>query len=111
MITDQDRFEKVIEDIVADRVNEHDDRHIRELYEEYQHGDAATHLKRLESYDPDQAYDSFINTIKTRLRAKKHRKMAITYSLIVIMPRILTSSEMSWKNTSIITTTNASRAN
>ena len=51
MITDQDRFEKVIEDIVADRVNEHDDRHIRELYEEYQHGDAATHLKRLESYD------------------------------------------------------------
>ena len=82
MITDQDRFEKVIEDIVADRVNEHDDRHIRELYEEYQYGDAATHLKRLESYDPDQAYDSFINTIKTRLRAKKHRKMAITYSLL-----------------------------
>lgn len=81
-MTDQDKFEKIIDDIVADRAEEHDGTPFRELHEEYQHGDAASHLKRYDSYNADQAYEKFINSIRTRLRVRKHHRHVVVYSLL-----------------------------
>ncbi|MBR1401439.1 MAG: DUF4974 domain-containing protein [Prevotella sp.] len=82
MTIEQDKIGHVINDIVSGRMDEQADSHIQQLYEEYQHGDAASHLKKYDSYDPDQAYDAFINNIEAKLHAKRRRRIAIGYSLI-----------------------------
>ena len=82
MITNQNKFEKIIEDVVEGRVDEHASKAVQDLDEEYRHGDAASHLKKYDSYDADQAYETFINNIRTRLRVRKHRRMVIGYSLL-----------------------------
>ncbi len=82
MAIEQDRFEEIIDDIVSERVEGHADKHVRELDEEYRHGDAAKHLKGYEKYDADQAYDAFIDSIRTRLRARRQRSRVVTYSLL-----------------------------
>ncbi len=82
MVTDQNKFEKIIDDIVYDRVDEQTNPSIQDLYEEYQHGDVSSHLRRYDSYDSAQAYDKFINGIKTKLIVRRRRTRIIEYSLL-----------------------------
>lgn len=82
MTTDQDQFEKIIDDIIADRLDEHADEHLQAVAEEYRHGDAASHLTRYGHYDADQAYDTFMNNVKTKQRARNRRTMIVRYSLL-----------------------------
>lgn len=82
MTTEQDKFEKIIDDIIADRLDEHADEHLQAVAEEYRHGDAASHLKKYDHYDADQAYDKFMNSIEERLRVRRRRMMIVRYSLL-----------------------------
>lgn len=82
MITNQNKFEKIIEDVVEGHVDEHASKPVRDLEEEYRQGNAASHLKKYDSYDADRAYETFIDSIQTRQRAKKRLRMVVTYSLL-----------------------------